>query len=83
MRRVVTDESEELEELDEAGDDDSSLFDGEAYFLSGKRDICEHFGLLGLTIRDGFLYALKVGEGEVLFHEVLKKHKGASVKAIK
>jgi hypothetical protein len=80
MRRAVTDEPEEVEEADdEVADDDSSLFDGEAFFLPGKREICEQFGLLGLTMRDGFLCALKVGEGEVLFSDVLKRPKDGKV----
>jgi hypothetical protein len=76
----MADEPEELEDAeDEAAEDDSSLFDGEAFFLTGKAEICEQFGLLGLTMRDGFLYALKVGEGEVLFHEALKRPKDGKV----
>lgn len=75
----MADEQEELEVDEEPVDDDSSLFDGEAFFATGKKEICEQFGLLGLTMRDGFLYALKVGEGEVLFSDILKRPKDGKV----
>jgi hypothetical protein len=78
----MADEPEELEE-EEAADDDSSIFDGEAFFVEGRAETCRQLGLLGLTMRDGFLYGLKVREGEVLFHELLKKHGQGAVKPIK
>lgn len=75
----MADEPEELEVDEEAVDDDSSLFDGEAFFVTGKLDVCQQFGLVGLTMRDGFLYALKAGEGEVLFSDILKRPKDGKV----
>lgn len=74
--------TDEVDEDDDEGGEETSLFDGEAFLLEGPRATCERFGLLGLLIRDGFLYGYRVGEGEVLFHDVLKKHKDSNVAAM-
>ena len=78
-------EDPEVEEPEEAEDDDSCLYDGEAFFLTGRRDICERYGLVGLVSREGFVFALKVGEGEVLLSDVLKRKDGkvATMQAVK
>lgn len=77
--------ADDEEDLDvEFVPDEQIVVEGEASLHPSINAICERFGLLGVTLRDGFLYVYSLEDGEVLFSDFLKHHrlKGATLTAI-
>lgn len=82
----LPDDEEAPDEPECGGGDDGDpecLYEGETYLYPDRKTVCEKFGLLGMTVRDGFLYVFTINDGEVLFSDFLKKRGKGQVKAIK
>lgn len=68
---------------DDDGSDPAALYDGETYLYPSRREVCQEFGLIGMTCRDGFVYVYTIHDGEQLFSDFLKKRGKATVSRVK
>lgn len=61
----------------------TSLMDGEVYLHPDLCTICETYGFVAVSNRDGFTYVIHPTEGELLFSDYLKKQAKTKVSTLR